>query len=182
MAQTASTYERLSLISMAKDKSSNPCDYYLFGKQHKLSFRKNFTRKFEKLELIYSDVCGPMKVDSLGGNKYFVTFINDASRKTWTKDIGIPVAYKKSGIPVFSEISCHGGERETGNPLKRLRTDNGGEYISREFKEYFSKHGIRNEKTVTGTPQHNGVAERMNQTIVEKVWCMLKLAKLPKSF
>ena len=35
---------------------------------------------------------------------------------------------------------------------------------------------------VPGTPQHNGVAERMNHTIVEKVWCMLKLAKLPKSF
>ena len=73
-------------------------------------------------------------------------------------------------------------ERETGNPLKRLRTDNGGEYISREFKEYFSKHGIRHKKMVPGTPQHNGVAKRMNQIIVEKVRCMLKLAKLPKSF
>ena len=73
-------------------------------------------------------------------------------------------------------------ERETRNPLKRLRTDNGGEYISRKFKEYCSKHGIRLEKTVPGTPQHNGVVERMNQTIVEKVRCMLKLVKLPKSF
>ena len=73
-------------------------------------------------------------------------------------------------------------ERETGNPLKLLRTDNSGEYISSEFKEHSSKHGIRNEKTVPGTPQHNGVVERMDLTIVEKVWCMLKLAKLPKSF
>ena len=73
-------------------------------------------------------------------------------------------------------------ERETGNPLKRLRTDNGGEYFSMEFKEFYSKHGIRPEKTVPGTPQHNSVVERMNQTIVEKVRCMLKLAKLPKSF
>ena len=69
-----------------------------------------------------------------------------------------------------------------GNPLKRLRTDNGGEYISKEFKKYFSKHGIRHEKTVPGIPQHNDVVERMNRTIVEKVWCILKLAKLPKSF
>ena len=73
-------------------------------------------------------------------------------------------------------------ERETGNPLKQLRTDNGREYISREFKEYCSKHGIGHEKTVPGTPQHNDVAERRNRTIVEKVWCMLKFAKLPKSF
>ena len=73
-------------------------------------------------------------------------------------------------------------ERETGNPLQRLRTDNGGEFISREFKEYLFKHGIRHKKTVPSTPQHNGVVERMNRTIVEKVWCMLKLAKPPKSF
>ena len=73
-------------------------------------------------------------------------------------------------------------EREIGNPLKRLRTDNGGEYISREFKEYCSKHGIGHKLTVPSTPQHNGVVERMNQTIVEKVWCVLKLAKLPNPF
>ena len=73
-------------------------------------------------------------------------------------------------------------ERDTGNPLKCLRIDNGGEYISKEFKEYCSKHGIKNEETIHGTPQHNGIAEMMNQTIVEKVRCMLKLAKLPNSF
>ena len=73
-------------------------------------------------------------------------------------------------------------EKKTRNPLKGLRTDNGGEYISREFKDYCSKHGIRHEKTVSSIPQHNGVAERMNWTIVEKVLCILKLVKLPKSF
>ena len=73
-------------------------------------------------------------------------------------------------------------EKETGKPLKCLRTDNKGEYIYHEFREYCSKHGIRLEKTVPGTPQHNGVAERMNCTIVEKVRCMLRTAKLPKSF
>ena len=73
-------------------------------------------------------------------------------------------------------------ERETGNYLKRLRTDNGGEYIFREFKEYCSKHGIEHELTDPSTPQHNDVVERMNQTIVEKVWCLLKLAKLPNPF
>ena len=70
-------------------------------------------------------------------------------------------------------------ERETGNPLKRFRIDNGGEYISRECKENFSKHGIGHEKTVPNTPQHNGVVERMNWSIVEKFRCMLKFAKLP---
>ena len=61
-----------SLISMAKDKSSNPCDYCLFEKQQRVSFQKNSTRKLEKLELIYSNICRPMEVDSLGGNKYLL--------------------------------------------------------------------------------------------------------------
>ena len=73
-------------------------------------------------------------------------------------------------------------EKETGKPLKSLRTDNGGEYISQEFRDYCSKHGIQHEKTVPGTPQHNGIAERMNRTIVEKIKCLLRTTKLPKSF
>ena len=64
-------------------------------------------------------------------------------------------------------------EKETGSLLKGLHTDNGGEYFSHEFREYCSKHEIRNEKMAPGTPQHNGVVERMNRTIVEKVICML---------
>ena len=117
-----------------------------------------------------------MEVDSLGGSKYF-TFIDDTSRKTW-------VYLLHTQIKVFKYFQKFQAmvERETGNPLKRVRTDNGGEYIYREFKEYCSKHGIRHEKMVPGTPQHNGVAERMSQTIMEKFRCMLKLAKLPKSF
>ena len=43
-------------------------------------------------------------------------------------------------------------EREMGNPLKHLKTDNGGEYISKDFKEYCSKHGIKHKKTIPGTP------------------------------
>ena len=73
-------------------------------------------------------------------------------------------------------------ERLTGKPLKCIRSDNGGKYTSHEFKSYCSDRGIRHEKTVPGTPQHNGVAERINRTIMEKVSCMLKMAKLPKPF
>ena len=72
-----------SIIPMAKDKSSSPFDYFLFGKKHRVSFQNNPIGKLEKLLLIYYDVCEPMEVDLLGGNKYFVTFIDDASRKTW---------------------------------------------------------------------------------------------------
>ena len=73
-------------------------------------------------------------------------------------------------------------ERENGKPLKSLRTDNGGEYISQEFRNYCSRRGIQHEWMVSSTPQHNGVVERMNYTIMEKVRCMLRTTKLSKSF
>lgn len=60
-------------------------------------------------------------------------------------------------------------QRETGKPLKCLRSDDGGEYCSINFDKYCSKHGIRYEKMVSHTPQHNGVVERMNKTVTERV-------------
>ncbi|PKI66050.1 hypothetical protein CRG98_013545 [Punica granatum] len=72
-------------------------------------------------------------------------------------------------------------ERETDIKLKCVRTDNGDEYMG-PFKNYCRTHGIKLEKTVLKTPQQNGLAERMNRTIVERVHCMLFQAKLSKSF
>ncbi|CAL5379550.1 unnamed protein product [Camellia sinensis] len=155
----------------------NPCDNCLFGKHHRVAFHSSSRRQSELLSRVYSDVCGPIEVESLGGRKYFLTFIDDASRKVW-------VYVLKTKAEVFQHFQTFHAmvERETGKKLKCLRTDNGGEYTSKEFKAYCATHGIRHEKTVPGTPQHNGVAERMNRTIVEKVRCMLKMAKLPKPF
>ena len=69
-------------------------------------------------------------------------------------------------------------ERETEKMLKYFKTDNREEYTSKSFEGYYSKHGIRHEKTVPGTPQHNGVVERMNHIIVERARCMLKMARI----
>ena len=73
------TLAKKSLIHFAKGMSLKPCDYCLFGKQHRVSFRILYTRKPNVLDLVYSNVCCPIDVESLGGNKYFVTFIDDAS-------------------------------------------------------------------------------------------------------
>ena len=70
-------------------------------------------------------------------------------------------------------------ENETGKKLKCLRSDNGGEYCSHEFEDYFSSNGIRRQKTVPRTPQKNGVAEHMNINIMERVRSMRLHAGLP---
>jgi len=72
-------------------------------------------------------------------------------------------------------------ERQSGKKLKCIRSDNGGEYRG-PFDVYCRQHGIRHKKTPPKTPQLNGLAERMNKTLVERVTCMLSEAKLPKHF
>jgi len=73
-------------------------------------------------------------------------------------------------------------EYEIGKRLKCLRSDNGGEYCSKEFDRYCSENGIHREKTIPGTPQENGVLERMNRTIMEHARCMILHAGLLLQF
>ncbi|KAI4299912.1 hypothetical protein L6164_033332 [Bauhinia variegata] len=82
---------------------------------------------------------------------------------------------------MFSSTFHASVERETSRKLKCVRADNGGEYRG-PFERYCKDHGIKLEKTVPKTPQQNGVAERMNRTITERIRCMLSHAKLPKAF
>ena len=73
-------------------------------------------------------------------------------------------------------------EKSTGRKLKTLRTDNGGEYTSTDFEAYLKTEGVWHELTVPKTTEQNGVAERMNRTLVEAVRSMLADAKLPHKF
>ena len=73
-------------------------------------------------------------------------------------------------------------ENQVGKKIKVLRTDNGLEFCSKEFDNFCKKEGILRHHTVPYTPQQNGVAERLNRTLLEKARCMLINANLPKSF
>ena len=63
-----------------------------------------------------------------------------------------------------------------------MRSDNGGEYISKEFADFYAEKGIKREFTAPYTPAQNGVAERMNRTIQERLMSMLSQSHLPQSF
>ena len=73
-------------------------------------------------------------------------------------------------------------EKSSGKKLKTLRSDNGGEYTSKKFEDYLKSEGIRHERTIPKTPQQNGVAERLNRTLVESSRSMLLDAALPQTF
>jgi hypothetical protein len=144
------------------------CKGCALGKNIKKPFPSSNNRSKEILDLIHSDVCGLMPVKYLGGSSYYVIFIDDYSRKTW-------LYLLKTKDEVFNKFQEFKEEIEnlTNKKIKTLRTDNGGEYTSKEFIAFFKSTGIRRELTVPHNPQQNGVAERKNRSIEETIKALL---------
>ena len=72
--------------------------------------------------------------------------------------------------------------KECGEPIMKLRTDNGGEYMSKDFQAYLTSKGIEHQLTIPHSPQQNGVAERLNRTLMESARAMLSHSNLPNKF
>ena len=151
------------------------CDMCCTGKQARNSYNAivpfNATRK---LKVIHFDVCGPFEVKSVGGNRYLVTFIDEFTRKLWI----YLLAKKGEVFDVFKKFILL-VQNESGEVISRLRTDRGGEYTSTEFNEFCSSNGINHEVTAPSTPQHNGISERKNRTMVNMIRSMLKQKQMP---
>ncbi|GKB90779.1 putative RNA-directed DNA polymerase [Tanacetum coccineum] len=172
-----SILSKKNVLSGVHDINLKKCSHCLAGKQTRRAFKSRPSFRTENiLDLVHSDVCGPMKTKTLGGCSYFVTFIDDHSRKVWVYTLKT----KDQVLDVFKQFHAL-VERQTGKKLKCIRSDNGGEYIG-PFDAYCREHGIQHQKTPPKTPQLNGLAERMNRTLVERVRCLLSHAGLPASF
>ena len=127
------------------DKSDNQfCEACTKGKQHRCPYPRTADYcASEQFELVHSDVCGPMPVSSLGGSRYFVTFIDDYSRYT-------SVYFMKNKSEVLEKFKEFHNYvvNATGKPIKILRSDNGGEYSSNEFESFLKKNGIVHQLSV----------------------------------
>ena len=134
-------------------------------------------RSKRKLQCVHSDVCGPMPTESIGGRKYFVTFIDDYSRCCTVYFM----RHKSEVLDKFKEFEA-ATTTDSGQKVCTLRSDNGGEYVSQELETYLKSKGIRHKLTVPYSPQQNGVAERMNRTLMESARSMLAHAGLPDSY
>ena len=119
-------------------------------KYTKTAFPSSDSRSAGTLDLIHSDLCGPMSSMSLRGYEYYVTFIDDHSRKTWIYFL----KSKKSEevLQRFQEFKAL-VENQTGRKIRVLRSDNGGEDTSKEFDGFCKKEGIRRQLTIPYTPE-----------------------------
>nr|CAD1827360.1 unnamed protein product [Ananas comosus var. bracteatus] len=153
------------------------CEHCVFGKQKRVSFTKAVHRTKGTLDYIHLDLWGPASVPSKGGVRYMLTFIYDYSRKVWT----FFLLRKSDVFKTFKQWKTF-IEKQTGKQIKHLRTDNGLEFCSGEFNEFCKDEGIERHRTVAYTPQQNGVAERMNRTLIEKTRCLLSNAGFGEEF
>jgi hypothetical protein len=153
------------------------CEHCIFGKHKRVKFNTSTHTTEKILDYVHSDLWGPSRKPSFGGSRYMMTIIDDYSRKVWPYFL----KHKSETFSAFKEWKTR-VENQKGKKIKKLRTDNGMEFCSREFKSYCKSQGIVRYYTVPGTPQQNGVSERMNRTIISKVRCMLSNVGLNRHF
>ncbi|KAD7117504.1 hypothetical protein E3N88_04772 [Mikania micrantha] len=118
-----------------------------------------------------------MQATSLGDSRYYLLLIDDLTRMNW-------VYFLKHKSETFNKFKLFKAlvERESDCPIKVLRTDRGGEFCSHEFNQFCERLGIRRELTIPHTPEHNGVVERKNRTVMGLTRSMLKQKELPNHF
>ena len=186
-------FDKSMVLGVATPTIGSPADIdhctgCLYGKAHRQPFPAGVAQRASRpLQLVHSDLCGPVH-DILDKPKegtpppphqYVLTFIDDYSREVWAT-----VTTAKSGTAVLEQFRKYKvwAEKQTGFTIQTLRTDGGGEYINKQFDTYLSILGVNKQVTAAYTPQQNGVAERMNRTLLEATRSMLHASGLPLTY
>ena len=141
---------------------SEPCTGCAYGKHQRLKFPVGRVRATYTGQLIHSDLCGPMEKATPNGARYFVLFIDDYSGWRFI----FFLKHKSEAASKFMEL-INVLRGETGNLVRTLRTDGGGEWASNAFAEWLTRKGIRHESSAPHTPEQDGVSERGIRTITE---------------
>ncbi|GBN13319.1 Retrovirus-related Pol polyprotein from transposon TNT 1-94 [Araneus ventricosus] len=131
----------------------------------------------EILELIHADLCGPIQPESYGGAKYFMVLVDDFSGMYFTYFL----KNKNEVFDIFSQFKAK-YENLTDKRIKKLRTDNGLEFVNEQLDTYLANSDIFHEKTIPYNSGSNGKAERANRILLERARSLLYESELPLKF
>jgi transposase InsO family protein len=124
------------------------CEHCVLGKQRRVKFGTVIHNTKSILVYVHSDIWGPAKTPSLEGKHYFVTLVDDFSRRVWV----FTMKNKNEVLRIFLKWKDQ-VENQTKRKIKVFRTDNGGEYKSDPFLEVCQEYGIVRHFTIRKTPQ-----------------------------
>jgi transposase InsO family protein len=178
----------ITLSKSAKEKQSEKCPrsqnqptlYASIANKEsktKTRFKSKEYSTTKPLEIVHTDLVGPTTTKGLKGERYFMLLVDDYTRMT-------AVCFLKNKSEAFENFKIYKEmvENEMDSRIKCLRSDNGGEFTSKEFMDYCSNHGIKRQFFVARTPQQNGVVERKNRTVQEMARTMIMDSKLTDIF
>jgi Reverse transcriptase (RNA-dependent DNA polymerase)/gag-polypeptide of LTR copia-type/GAG-pre-integrase domain/Integrase core domain len=170
----ASMLKQEILHDASSTSRNSSCKECSFGKQTRGPFKGHLNKARKVGDVIHSDVLGPVQ-SSLGGYKYFVSFIDE-----WTRYVTLyPMKHKSEVLDCFKNFHIH-FENQNDVKIKTLHSDNGGEYAP--VSKYLQEVGITSTRSAPYTPEANGIAERMNRTLIEMVRTTLAQSGLPIRF
>ncbi|GFX27189.1 retrovirus-related Pol polyprotein from transposon TNT 1-94 [Trichonephila clavipes] len=160
------------------DNGKTHCIPCKLAKSKRVSFKKTgAVRSKRPLELLHMDLCGPMPTESQGGNKYFLSIIDDYSRKVTV----FPIRNKSDVFHTFIRFQKR-AERFLSRKVIAIRTDGGLEFCNKDMDNFLTELGIKHEVTNSYTPEMNGVAERFNLTALDGIKTLLKSSEVPHKF
>lgn len=158
-------------------RCQDQCISCLKGKMHRNPFPKESAPVENVLDVVVTDVCGPLSIESLGHMRYFITF-TDVKSKYCT----VFFMKTKNETKKFVKYFVERMKNCLHDKPKILRSDRGGEYLDNELQHYLASEGIKFECTVGYAPQQNGISERKNRTLMEAARTLLFDSGLPKCF
>ena len=162
----------------SKVESLKFCEACVIGETHKVSFSQAKHVTKNKLDYVHSDLWGSPNVPfSLSKSQYFISFTDDCTRKVWLYFLRFKDEVFQSFV-VWKQMV----ETQRERKIKRLRTDNGLEFCNKQFDGFCKEQGIVRHRTCTYTPQQNGIAERLDRTIMNKVRSMLSESGMELKF
>jgi hypothetical protein len=127
--------------------------------------------------VLHADICGPIPTTSLQGNRYILPIVDEHSRFVTVYFL----SSKAQAAAIIIECIRH-YNNFTGSSVSILQTDNGGEFSSHEFRRKLTDLGVRIQTSVAYNPEQNGVAERMNRTLIDRARALLLHASMPPTF
>ncbi|GKD25244.1 retrovirus-related pol polyprotein from transposon TNT 1-94 [Tanacetum coccineum] len=158
-----------------KFEKDHLCSACAMGKSKKKPHKpKSEDTNQEKLYLLHMDLCGPMRVTSVNGKKYILVIVDDYSRFTWVKFLRSKDEALDFIIKFLKMIKVR-----LKVTVRRIRTDNGTEFVNQTLREYYEKVGISHETSVARSLQQNSVVKRRNRTLIEASRTMLIYAIAP---
>ena len=144
------------------------------------------SRTTRPLEVVHSDLSGQFSRRSLGGARYYISFIDDATRFAWVKFLEKKSNAAESIIDFVKYLDRQFPEEyrlkqiDITTVIRRFKSDNGGEYLSKKLKDFFTQRGTIHDRTPPYAHELNGVAERFNQTVTQTARSMIPTDKMLK--